>query len=544
MDNTTSTLDNNNDNDDYIYTNTTTDLEEGIEVLPIILVLDVGISSPLSNDDNNNDNANATTTAKKIKSKNKRLLLLICCSLIIVILATITATTTILLLSKQHSAPPSPLLQQIGNGDSNAGDSNSNVEGDSGGDKELLLSSSSYETPLPPRDLFLLSGQSNMIGHTTSGSSIEGNGNYWDKLKSILDAAAANEINLATMERTLYRVIYKTNYENDEVATSLTNGIMNLLYNNSSSSSSSSTTTTTTTMLLTNLDTPLTFGKCSFKEVRNEDRPNNNYDDVSQGMVPISSNSNCGHSFGHELLFGRTLELLGGGGAMMKNFTTTSRTRDFEMVKVARGGSGLYEHWAPNTGQHWNFLKETIVERRGVGDWKGFIWHQGSQAAWSATQYGEDRSLSYLGNLTGLVEEVRELMYQNSNNLTTWQCKEEIPVVIVQVGFWPENNAAAIRTRDAQAKFCNDDPRAVLVTTDDLARYYHYDAASFLISGNRIANAYVEALGGVVTCPDRVPSSLPSSSMPSMEPSIMSLVPTVMRMMETDLPSSVTSELV
>jgi hypothetical protein len=91
-------------------------------------------------------------------------------------------------------------------------------------------------------------------------------------------------------------------------------------------------------------------------------------------------------------------------------------------------------------------------------------------------------------------------MFQNS---MTWQCKEEIPVVIVQVGYWPgSDNAAAKRTRDAQARLCNEDPRAVLVTTNDLSRFYHYDAASFLISGNRIAHAYQEALGGIVECPD------------------------------------------
>ena len=217
-------------------------------------------------------------------------------------------------------------------------------------------------------------------------------------------------------------------------------------------------------------------------------------------------------------------------------------TRDFELHKVARGGSGLYEHWYPNHGMHWNLLRSAIEEQRGQqGDWKGFIWHQGSQAVWSAQQYGEDRSLTYYGNLTGLVSEVRELMFQNS---ITWQCKEEIPVVIVQVGFWPGYKDAANRTRDAQAKFCNQDPRAVLVKTDDLSRYYHYDAASFLISGNRIAQAYQEALGGVVECPDdRVPSSSPSEK--SMEPS-MSLEPTVTVMrLETDLPSSInTNELV
>jgi len=54
-----------------------------------------------------------------------------------------------------------------------------------------------------------------------------------------------------------------------------------------------------------------------------------------------------------------------------------------------------------------------------------------------------------------------------------------------------------------------------LVKTDDLARFYHYDAASFLITGNKIAHAYQEALEGVVECPD--PDGENSSSSRSSE---------------------------
>ena len=355
--------------------------------------------------------------------------------------------------------------------------------------RPVTWTASTDDGPTSPRDLFLLSGQSNMIGHTTSEWSIEKNGKYWNDIKSILDEAAIAEANgvddyLSTMEEDLYKVIYEANYHVDNeninrVAETLTNGVMDL-YKSS---------------LLNDLDTPLSIGKCSFTEA-NDTLVN----DVSQGTVPIVWNANCGHSFGHELLFSRTLEL-------GMNYTTA-----FEMHKVARGGSGLYEHWYPNHGEHWDLLKSTIEEGQGYGDWKGFIWHQGSQAAWSVTEHGEDRSMTYLGNLTGLVSEVRELMFRNSIN---WQCKEEIPVVIVQLGYWPQRivNAAGQRVRDAQAEFCNNDPRAALVQIGDLSRFYHHDAASFLISGNRIAHAYLEAIGGVVECPDRIPSSSPSEYM-------------------------------
>jgi hypothetical protein len=235
------------------------------------------------------------------------------------------------------------------------------------------------------------------------------------------------------------------------------------------------------------LDTPLSLGKCSFKEASESSNGIITVDDVSQGTVPIKWDANCGRVFGHELLFSRTLEL------------EMSYMNEFEMHKVARGGSEIFEHWYPNHGLHWNLLKEAIEERKGEGvDWKGFIWHQGSQEAWSEREYGEDRSLYYYGNLTGLVNEVRTLMFENSASY--WQCKEEIPVVIVQVGYWPSDNKLSQRVRAAQARLCDEDPRAVMVKSKDLSQNYHYDAPSFLISGNRIAHAYQEALGGVVEC--------------------------------------------
>jgi len=47
----------------------------------------------------------------------------------------------------------------------------------------------------------------------------------------------------------------------------------------------------------------------------------------------------------------------------------------------------------------------------------------------------EDTSLTYLGNLTGLIKEVRKEMLDASEP-GTWQCAEEIPVVVVQIGYW------------------------------------------------------------------------------------------------------------
>ena len=40
-----------------------------------------------------------------------------------------------------------------------------------------------------------------------------------------------------------------------------------------------------------------------------------------------------------------------------------------------------------------------------------------------------------MGNLTGLIKEVRAEML-DASDAEIWQCAEEIPVVVVQVGYW------------------------------------------------------------------------------------------------------------
>ena len=95
-------------------------------------------------------------------------------------------------------------------------------------------------------DFFLLSGQSNMVGHTTSGQSLGKDESYWLRLKSILDAGG----DPAVMENDMFTVIReeqlarKTNAP-ESVDITLANETMKL-YNKG---------------LLNDLDTPLNLGR-------------------------------------------------------------------------------------------------------------------------------------------------------------------------------------------------------------------------------------------------------------------------------------------
>ena len=55
-----------------------------------------------------------------------------------------------------------------------------------------------------------------------------------------------------------------------------------------------------------------------------------------------------------------------------------------------------------------------------------------------------------------------------------------------------------------------------MAITYDLARFYHFDATSFLIGGNRIAVAYQKALESNFTCPE--PTLSPPTGSPTGSP--------------------------
>ena len=105
---------------------------------------------------------------------------------------------------------------------------------------------------------------------------------------------------------------------------------------------------------------------CSFLELQNSSGVAT-YIDRSGGSKSSIWSANCGRSFGHDLIFSKTIEMNGTGHM-------------FETVKIAIGGSRMYEGWYPNNGLYWNRLRDSIRTRKGTGkNWRGFFWAQGEQ---------------------------------------------------------------------------------------------------------------------------------------------------------------------
>lgn len=330
------------------------------------------------------------------------------------------------------------------------------------------------------RDYFLFSGQSNSIGFTTNGQSIGHDDTYWMRLMRLF--SIAEKIGTSdTWKQNLYDTIQAVHNATDKegigpasVVSLLTDEVVKLQELG----------------LLDQMNQSLSLGHCSFVDFNKTATPISR----SGGSKPILWSANCGMSFGHELIFSKTLEMNG-------------VRRGFETVKVAEGGTRLYEGWCPGEGLHWEALQKSIRSRKGTGkNWRGFVWAQGEQEA--LDNIGDPY---YLGNLTYLIARVRGEMFAASES-RTWNCPEEIPVIVSKVGFWPQGPSSR-HIRKAQQAYCDSDSMAACVTMNDTSRFYHFDATSFLIGGHRIAKAYLNLTSAQMnfSCPLAVtPSNTPT----------------------------------
>ena len=208
------------------------------------------------------------------------------------------------------------------------------------------------------------------------------------------------------------------------------------------------------------------------------------------GVAPLFVSSlatKCGNAYGPELVFGQALSKAG--------YSATS------LIKVAYGGTNLYVNWRSplsggTVGSLYTELRARIQSLKsapaGVNPacktqgcrWSAFVWFQGENDSFDSAN-----GLSYEQNLKNLIADVR-----NDAGSPT------LPVVIVQTGSWAQSMAFGKNVAAAQSAVVNADKYAKLVNTADLSGFYHYDSASKLIIGDRIAQA-VKALLAAAPAP-------------------------------------------
>ena len=201
---------------------------------------------------------------------------------------------------------------------------------------------------------------------------------------------------------------------------------------------------------------------------------------------PVSSTAcGYGHSmYGPEFSFSHVFPKL----------SSPLKGEAISITKVAVGGSSMSQ-WVKenkdNDGNFWYALADAI--KGANGNLEAFVWFQGENDMFLE----EGANLSYQEQLTQFVADVRQDIYDTSGD--KFAAPADIPVIIVELGRWVWGIGTEIIT--AQREFVASDLNAVLIPTgggDDpeqyLSNFYHYDNASILIIGRRIAKEMANIL--------------------------------------------------
>ena len=203
---------------------------------------------------------------------------------------------------------------------------------------------------------------------------------------------------------------------------------------------------------------------------------------------PLSSTA-CGgnhQQYGPEFMFGHVFP-------KKKSPLTGQKV---SITKVAVGGTTISQ-WMKenrdNDDNYWYALVDAIKGSK--GSMEAFVWFQGENEIFTENQ-GSD----YLDNLRIFIADVRQEIFETS---TKFESASDIPVIIVEMGYWIDNFGDGEIGRNvinAQNTFVEEDPYAELVKSgaggleENLSEFYHYDAASILIVGQRIANTLAALL--------------------------------------------------
>lgn len=203
---------------------------------------------------------------------------------------------------------------------------------------------------------------------------------------------------------------------------------------------------------------------------------------------PLSSTA-CGgnhQQYGPEFVFGH----------VFPKEKSPFRGQKISITKVAVGGTTISQWMKENRDEDDNYWYALVDAIKGSnGSMEAFVWFQGENEIFTANQ-GSD----YLDNLRTFIADVRQEIFGRS---IQFESASDIPVIIVEMGYWIDNFGGGEIGRDvinAQNAFVEEDPYAELVKSgaggveENLSEFYHYDAASILIVGKRIAKTLAALL--------------------------------------------------
>ena len=208
--------------------------------------------------------------------------------------------------------------------------------------------------------------------------------------------------------------------------------------------------------------------------------------------------------FGPELMFSHHF----------RNLDTKYKNNTFGITKVAVGGTKIKEFMKGSKSDRnfWQSLKDNIIADKGTQE--AFFWFQGESDMFPATSQEE-----YHDNLKELVKRVRGEIFKahkkrwgkEGSPTAKFKKRADVPVVIFELGSWIGNGVSAKKGGVspgpvilAQRQFVQGDENAILVNTgtadneyERLSSYYHFDAPSQLIIGQRMADQFQKLLGAI-----------------------------------------------
>jgi len=197
---------------------------------------------------------------------------------------------------------------------------------------------------------------------------------------------------------------------------------------------------------------------------------------------PVSPTA-CGDNYGPELMFAH---------AFPKK-KSPLRNKKIGIIKVALGGTQIKKNWMKeNIGKkknYWQSMVDAIAASK--GSIEAFVWFQGED-----DQFHDGGPESYLENLTIFVADIRQEIFKSSKKFLS---AADVPVVICELGNWIYGiDTTIIR---AQRTFVKNTANTALVNTGvnknpkkRLSKFYHFDAASMMIIGDRVAKAVAKLL--------------------------------------------------
>ena len=146
----------------------------------------------------------------------------------------------------------------------------------------------------------------------------------------------------------------------------------------------------------------------------------------------------------------------------------------FDVVKVAMGGSSLYEHWAPSGPMRQKLYEQTdfFLAQRPDARPAALIWFQGFN-----DQFEDAAIADYAENLERLITDFRAAY-------------GAVPVVIVEA----RRSGGLVEIAEAQQRVASTMDDVAIVSSDGMSECFHYDAASQLVIGQRIAQALADRL--------------------------------------------------